>query len=689
MMVQCRDGILATQSSKALLLFLAVLTLSGVSGGKDLDDHKWTDGADYQLTKRLRHWYHDQIDENSIHAVGNGLIVALSAGPNVDCLFGPPYSSPNVLKLATQCEPGAEATARREIGTAIWHHAITNGGKPLVEFLEYAPVGVAAYVRSFRCEKAGVSWVIQPHAQTHLVPAHGAEGVWYQQLPPGTKIFRDPYITDKWSFHWVITEGCCSATLMEDGSLEIKLSPGMGSVTILGANDYAAGVAQMEAIQAQGSDGRLTATRDWWQQITNRRLASRPELSAIKGDEAEDLDGIAVMIKAQQAVQGPAIIGWHSPMAYIRDLYGASRGMLALGLYDEARQMLDFRYSKFQNFGDLRTAELIGTDAARHTYNDDVEGPAYLLLQIRDYLNATGDQASLRRWWPMMEWCWQVQQKQLAKGLLPFNGDETYVAGGLFPFEGMLQGSADTTLAFLVSGEWLVEWASLSGLWSSDMAEMQRKTLSETRQAWRHWFVADDRIWCNAPERESWIDPPRFRRLGSLWLERDPETGHYVKWDEPRRALPKAVAPPRLTLNSVSLLPDFMGGGPVTMEERRKIVDRIVAHTRPNGSIPTAFPDDCPAYLLDREVVAWDGGKSRIGDRVVGYDPGLLLISQVKLKHPGAKATYTRMMRMLDQAGAWNEYYDGDDKPVRACIRANMWASGINAEAAVNYLLNQ
>lgn len=65
----------------------------------------------------------------------------------------------------------------------------------------------------------------------------------------------------------------------------------------------------------------------------------------------------------------------------------------------------------------------------------------------------------------------------------------------------------------------------------------------------------------------------------------------------------------------------------------------------------------------------------------------MILIALTELRHPAAPAAYARLMHLLDQAGAWNEYYDGTDRAVRGSIRANLWASGINAEAALGYLL--
>ncbi len=678
--------------SVCMLASLALLAaqLSQTGGNEPMDKSP-------AMAQRTRCWNSQGEDENSMHALGNGRMIVLAAGPNIDCLFGPPYTSPNILQMKAFCQQTLEDRANRELGRAVWHHVMTLDGKPALRFIEFAASGVDAYMRLFTCVQEGIAWSITPHPSGGFKPSPNLPGVFMQTIKPGSPIYRDVKITDQCAYHWIIPQGTCRISQEADGCLLVHVSQGEGSLALVGAIELPTGLIQVEEILGRGCESYLEPMRRCWDDFTRLRMKNAPELESIPEPYAEDLDGIAVMMKAQQASEGPCIIGWHAPMAYIRDLYGAARGMLALGMFEEARQSMEFRYGKYKRFGDLRTAEFIGTDCARHTYNDEVEGPAYVILQARDYLRRTGDIETIRKIWDMLEWCWFVQQKQLAHGLLPFNGDETYIPYGLFPIDGLLQGSADTTLAFIACGEWLINYAEKERFWTSSQAEKQRAILSTSRQAWRKSFVDCDRIWANAPERTEWIEPPRFRfnscqgNCGQItWTEYDSKSQRYLCQDCLNKKLPHISQPARMTLNSVSLLPNYLGSELLKPTEQLAIAERILSRARPNGAIPTCNEEDCPPERANLIAYAAGGGLAgRIGDLCVGYDPGLLLILLTDLKHPSSPQAFQRMMRLLDQAGAWNEYYDARDQPVHGCIRANMWASGINAEAAVHFLLKK
>ena len=618
----------------------------------------------------VRVWSNRGSDEGSVHAMGNGKMVAYGQGPNLVFLYGPPYSTSNILSLSTESNQAVTDEATRESGSAIWRHTATADGKPALEFTEFVASDVPAYVRLVRCESDGIRWVLRPSSLGGFTKCASVPGAWQQSIRAGQRIFSYPSNLE--SFHIILPQGACSAELGANGELIVRYAPGEGSLCIVGAADYPDAVRTAERIAKDGAASLLEPTRKYWKSFTQRRLKTRPELMKIEPKAAEALDSTAVLIKSQQSDTGGEMAGPVFPLAYIRDQYGVARGMLALGMHDEARANLLFRFAKFQRFGSLLTAEAMGTDCARHQHeNDEVEGPAYTILQARDYIRATGDNALGRKLWPMLDWCWNVQQKHAARGLLPFNGDETYVAGGFYPRSGLNQGSADTTLVYIESGKWLAEWAVSHKLWTEQFAREQLKRVAIARAAYRKHFWDKDRIWANAPEREQMTEAPRFRHgvcegvCGWFgWNERNANGRYLCPSCLGTKDLPNEH-PARMEVNSVSLLPAYLGSDILSPSETRAMLDHVLAGASKSGHIAS--------------VPGTSG--------CVGYDPGLILLNLTKTSHPSAKNACDRVLRMLDSAGAWNEYYDAEDHVRQGCCRARPWESGINAEAVIGYLL--
>ena len=618
--------------------------------------------------KRVRTWTSRGADDGSIHAMGNGEMVTYACGPNISFLYGPPYSSPSVFSLTCESDSVLTDQAVREIGTAIWGHKTTLDGKSALEYTEFVGADVPAYVRLVDCAVEGVRWVIHPQATGSFTPVKQHPGVWIQTIQPGQKIFNYP--STMWAHHWIIAQGSCSGELDSSGSLVIRCQPGKGSLMIVGSSSLPHGTLGMEKLLGGGATPLLASTRKHWRSFTARRLKTRPISKHTPPDVAEALDSAAVLIRSQQSSTGGVMAGPVFAMAYIRDQYGCARGMLALGMLDEAKHNLAFRFSKFKRFGSLMTADLMGSDCARHQHeNDEVEGPAYTILQVRDYIKATGDNAFGRKLWPMLKWCWDIQQGHVANGLLPFNGDETYVAGGFYPRSGLLQGSADTTLVYAESGKWLCEWAVDEKLWTPGEARLQMKRVEVARSAYRKWFWDKDRVWANAPEREEAIAPQRFRhgvcegRCGWFgWTERSKNGRYECPVCLATKELP-AERPERMEVNSVSLLPAYVGSDILSKAELKKLVEHVIGQANAAGHIASVpSTENC-----------------------VGYDPGLILLNALAAGHPYAAEGQKRVMRMLDSAGAWTEYYNTEDRPYPTCCRCRPWESGVNAAALIAF----
>jgi hypothetical protein len=112
----------------------------------------------------------------------------------------------------------------------------------------------------------------------------------------------------------------------------------------------------------------------------------------------------------------------------------------------------------------------------------------------------------------------------------------------------------------------------------------------------------------------------------------------------------------------------------------------------PSALLMPAYLD---AYLLDRELVTAylqrlvedlerDGHvySDESNRKNVGYDYGLLLYNLVRHDLPGKELVYEKLLSLLDEVGAWSEYYIEDQ---HAGTRYRPWESGINIDALITY----
>ena len=118
--------------------------------------------------------------------------------------------------------------------------------------------------------------------------------------------------------------------------------------------------------------------------------------------------------------------------------------------------------------GVIKNAQGLGIDIFHVHENDEVEITGYFILQAFNYLDHSKDEAYLKEIFPMLEWAWNFQVKNLVKSMLPFNGDETYVAGAVLPRYALNDGSAEATLLFITSGNRLIQWVEKNGLWEKE-----------------------------------------------------------------------------------------------------------------------------------------------------------------------------------------------------------------------------
>ena len=632
----------------------------------------------------MRIWKNDTEDDGSIHCLGNGHVCAYEQGPNIVQVFGPPYSSPSLLKLEVSAGQPIAARSQREPGAAIWTHTLTANGEPLGELLDYVAAGLPCLVRRMRLSQP-VRFHLAPGATVRVVnnTARWGEGNGglLLEAPSGTYLYHTyPFPTP--IFHQIVWRGPVQLATAADG-YELICGPGECELFFAGGPDYPSAITAAEnALRVPGAN-TLAWTRQYWQVFTRSRrdfAALLPAGLACRDELLRVIDDVAVLIKAQQSAEGAVLAGHNYHMGYVRDQYGVARGLLAMGHVAEARAILEFYWRVWQRHGRIHNAQAAGVNGVFHVHeNDEVEITGYLIRQAFDLLAAHRDaDAFIGTIAPMLAWAWESQKKHLVDGMLPFNGDETYVAGGILPRHTLNDGSAEATLLFVDGGEKWLNWVEAHGRQLPASLAGDRALLADVRARYRGNFWRDGQIITNNPRRAAQANLPRFRHgvcercvaegraRGIEWTERN-AAGRYVcpacLAGDPYPAAEAKV----FVLQSVSLTPLYFGSSLFEAGELAPLVQAIVERYRRTGKLPSRQDDDASAR-----------------SQAVGYDYGLLLYALATLGDPFAPELCRAMLSLVDATGAWVEYYV-DHRPMGT--RCRPWESAVNIDAAVKWAL--
>jgi len=387
----------------------------------------------------------------------------------------------------------------------------------------------------------------------------------------------------------------------------------------------------------------------------------------------DQIDNVAVLLKTQHSSEGGEIAGDFYHMAYIRDQYGVSRGFLALGYFQEAKEILNFYWKIWQKFGVLHNAQAIGIPGIFHIHeNDEVEQTGYLIIQAFDYLRKTNDVDFVKMIMPMLKWAWDVQKRNLIRYMLPFNGDETYVAGGILSRTALNDGSAESTLLFLQGGQLLLPFMSRYKLWNKDSIRIDERLRQDVAGHYAENFIQDGKIITNNPKRMSIEEMPGFRHgvctsgiwHGVVYTKKDKSGNYLCPKCYAERKVYSPIERKTYYLPSIALTPVFIGSAIVSNEVLQHNLELVKNNYLKTGQVSSRTDNNT----------------------VIGYEYGFFLYSLVKQGDPLADKVFADAMSAVDESGAWVEYYkDGNPK---GC-RYRPWESAINIEAIIEYALSK
>ena len=612
-------------------------------------------GADRAQVHRAP--FQDGADCGAIHAIGNGEILLYGRGPEWMQAFGAPYSCPTVLSLIVPKGDSVQCASHRRAGTNAWVHRMAAG-----EMVDCASREQHCIARHWTLN-APVQFDLDCHDFALDDQSALLSGAWLVSVPATAALYNDYPILQQ-TFMMVRLLGEYRAERIPIG-LKITLS-GEGTLLLTGARTYGDCVLQMRSAGALSFEALLEQSnredRAFLESCARRRapLKEHPLRNAVE----EAIEDVALLVRAQQHRGGGVQAGHNYHLAYVRDQYGVSRGLLAMGAWEEAAAILRFYREIFARHGFVATAQAMGVDGIFHVHEcDRTEITGYLLLQACDLLRVNRDSDFFLSLRPMMKWAIDAQLECLHNGMLPFNGDETYIAGRIVPRTILNHGAFEATLLLITGGRRYIGLCHAMGSFESWMTDVLAK-LDEVSARFEANFRRGDHYVANSLKRMEGLIEPEFRHGVCYnedffgWLHREAESSYVC----PKCAGGRDYRPFRqeLLLNSTMLMAPFIQADQISPEFCAMQTARYLAEYREKGILPS-LPD---------------------GDRCLGYDFGLMLFAA---KDAGLDADdlLAHMLSLQDECGGWSEYYCGT---AHQNTRCRPWESAINVAGAIRYL---
>lgn len=596
----------------------------------------------------------------ALHAIGNGDIMLYGRGPEWTQVIGAPYSCPTIFSLVAPHDAPVNCVTTRREGVNSWEHDFGTGKMTDCASREYECLArkwdMSAPV-TFDMDVHGFEFIDQSALFPELAAA------WLINVPGDAHVYNDyPLMT-----HTYMLVGAKGGIKAENTETGARLTfDGNGEMLAVSSKSWAESVKMLRKAAAADFDEVLASADNDDRAYLARCAANRRRLKEhpLKDETLAAIEDTALQIRAQQHRDGGVQAGHNYHLAYVRDQYGVSRGLIAMGAIAEARKIMEFYRTVFSRWGMIANAQAMGVDGIFHVHeNDEVEITGYLLIQACDILEADGDAAFFKSLKPMLDWALSVQLKWLHNDMLPFNGDETYVPGGMLPRTALNHGSFEATLLLIGGGRRYMDYCEKFGLADEWMNDARAK-IDAVSSKFEENFRRGEVYITNSLKRLVGYTEPEFRHGVCLagdafeWCRRVDE-GVYLC---PRCAGKKHVEPFRqeVSLKSTLLMEPFTRAGQIDAGYVFDQTRIFLEDYRRTGSLPSR-PD---------------------GSRCLGYDFGLVLFA-AKAGGLDADDLLEHMLLLRDECGAWCEYYEGSEPYGTRC---RPWESAINIAGAIAYL---
>ena len=604
---------------------------------------------------------HNLIPTEALHFVGNGRAAMAGEGADIIQLFAPCYSLPGVLTLRLT-DGGITPHSFRIGGSAGYLTKLTAEGAEIGEITDFTHPTLPVFIRRLRLNRP-VDFKLESTFRTDNTDDvyKGRALARLFEIPDGTIVFSKSK-TDKETFCQLLLSPNCFAS---DGIITFPAGDSHlifvgGDYGVMGTSSFAGCMILSETMLNADLDRVYADFLTYWGELFDSIKIDRSLLASIPNAD-ELIESVASALITQTSAEGGVIAGAFYHLAYGRDMYGVFRGYMALGLYDYARRMVAYMCDTYREKGFMPNASGMGMSCSHRHENDEVEQTGYYLLELLDYAEQTGDINFLRDRMDYACYLMKAQEKHLIKGMIPFNGDETYIAGGIFPRGGIDHGSMEATALYIGASTRLLDLSETYGLLDPDEIAARRTPIATALDSFAENFTDGDTVYINNPHRAAVGDTPAYRHgvcHRCLWMTnllRAPEGGY--------------------------LCPACYGKSPAPVTTERYSTDCALWMAVFAGC--ELLPETTLKTALTRSVSAIreSGFGQTNPENTVGYEYGVILYTLSRLLPADELSAYRDLLDELlaDRVpgAVWTEYYR-NGKPYAASCPYRPWESAIN-----------
>ena len=296
----------------------------------------------------------ESLQNKGNHAIGDGNICVYGQNSDIVQFFGAPYSSPSAFRLVLT---GADSVKSDRIpGAAIWKHQIIRQGAVISTQTDFLSSVASTFIReikssaevtydlnlntqsSGRLAESGI--LIRPEKEintaecntsSYLIEVSSEVPLMFSYLPPKERYYR------------IRIRGNAKLNFADstNSKLQLKIFPGASDFLVTAGRTIEELDNKSKILSSNSITSLYSNTQKQWNDFSaiHEKLMERFSEPGLKNAV---YDG-SVLIKSQQGTGGGVLAGHAYHMGYVRDQYGVSRGLLAMGHYGEAKKILEFK----------------------------------------------------------------------------------------------------------------------------------------------------------------------------------------------------------------------------------------------------------------------------------------------------------------------------------------------------------